>query len=266
MLHPRDDSALGATTHGSHVREMAEFVNIYSRDRGINRFLALVKLFDLLGSAAPAIPGVRAWIQRETKLGNESLRIEVERTGNADLLQAYQWSLAVNARIEELVRNCPPFPLVRESLEHVSQWADILVTSTTPCEALRREWSEHAIEHYPAVIAGQELGAKREHIGIVMAQGYDRNKAIMIGDAPGDLQSRTGQRHSLLSRSIRAGRKGRGTISSTKPQASSEAASTRAITSRHWLRISWRVCRNTDSLLHRQYFHLAFDPEQVVQK
>jgi phosphoglycolate phosphatase-like HAD superfamily hydrolase len=171
------------------AREMAEFVNIYSRDRGINRFLALVKLFDLLGSAAPAIPGLRAWIQRETKLGSESLRMEVERTGDPDLRQAYHWSLAVNGRIEELVRNCTPFRLVRESLEHVSRWADILVTSTTPCDALRREWSEHGIEHYPTVIAGQELGAKREHIGIVMARGYFPDNAIMIGDAPGDYKA-----------------------------------------------------------------------------
>lgn len=171
------------------VREMAEFVNIYSRDRGINRFLALVKLFDLLGTAAPHVPGVRAWIQRESKLGNDSLRVEVERSGDADLRQAYEWSLGVNARVAELVRNCPPFPLVRESLERISHWADILVTSTTPRETLRREWSEHAIDRYPAVIAGQELGAKREHIGIVMAQGYQRDKAIMIGDAPGDLNA-----------------------------------------------------------------------------
>src|SRR5438552_19151250 len=62
-----------------YAREAAEFVNLYSRSRGINRFPALLETLDWL-RRRPEVRrrGVRidlpktpvAWIQREAKLGN----------------------------------------------------------------------------------------------------------------------------------------------------------------------------------------------------
>ena len=46
----------------------------------------------------------------------------------------------------------------------MSVFADLIIVSQTPLEALEREWKEHNLEKYVNVIAGQEHGTKTEHI------------------------------------------------------------------------------------------------------
>jgi len=180
-----------------YARDAAEFVNLYSRWRGINRFPALTMTFDLLKEWSevqrrhcpiPEAQALRDWIKRETKLGNPALKIEVERTGDPVLKQALAWSEAVNDAIADLVHEVPPFPFVRESLIEITKWADVLVCSATPTPALQREWEEHDIAKYTIAIAGQEMGSKREHLALVKDK-YPAGNVLMIGDALGDLQA-----------------------------------------------------------------------------
>jgi phosphoglycolate phosphatase-like HAD superfamily hydrolase len=184
-----------------YARAAAEFVNLYSKWRGINRFPALTMVFDLLEDwpevqrRTVKIPGakpLRDWIGRETKLANPALRAEVQKTGDPVLRQALQWSEAVNATVEDIVRGVPPFPFVCESLEKISAWADVIVCSATPGEALVREWEEHGIARFPSVIAGQEMGSKKEHLQMAIQGRYDKSRVIMIGDAPGDMKAARG--------------------------------------------------------------------------
>jgi len=139
--------------------------------------------------AIPELPDLAAWTERETKLGNPALETEVERTGNAELARCLDWSLTINERVAELVKGVPPFPGVRESLELLSGTADMMVVSATPCEALEREWHEHGIADHMAVIAGQELGKKAEHLALTAGGKYPPEKILMIGDAPGDMKA-----------------------------------------------------------------------------
>lgn len=181
-----------------YARSAAEFVNLYSQWRGINRFPALIMVFDLLrewpdvqrrNAPIPEAQPLRDWIARESKLGNPALRAEVQRVPDPILAQALRWSEAVNASIADLVHDVPPFPFVRESLEKITAWADVLVCSATPGEALVREWQEHDIAKYAQAIAGQEMGSKKEHIHLVANGRYDKSKVLMIGDAPGDMKA-----------------------------------------------------------------------------
>ncbi len=181
-----------------YAREAAEFVNLYSKWRGINRFPALTMVMDLLRDRPevlarhvhiPQLQGVRDWIDRETKLGNPTLEAEVEKTGDADLKQTVDWSRAVNETIADVVHGVPPFPFVRESLEKLGPAADLMVCSATPNEALNKEWEEHDIAKYVAAICGQEIGTKKESLGQCAAHGYAENHVLMIGDAPGDMQA-----------------------------------------------------------------------------
>ena len=184
-----------------YARAAAEFVNLYSKWRGINRFPALTMTFDLLKEwpevqrrkvEIPEAVSLREWIKRETKLGNPVLEAEVRKTADPVLKQALDWSKAVNASVADLVHHVPPFPFVRESLSKISEWADIIVCSATPYEALRREWEEHDIARYTQVIAGQEMGSKKEHIQFASSGRYDKDKVLMIGDAPGDMKAAQG--------------------------------------------------------------------------
>jgi phosphoglycolate phosphatase-like HAD superfamily hydrolase len=184
-----------------YVRATSEFVNLYSKWRGINRFPALTMAFDLLSEwpevqkrqvTIPDVPSLREWIDKETKLGNPVLQAEVDKTNDKVLIQALDWSVAVNETVAEMVHDVPPFPFVKESIEKISEWADIIVCSATPYEALRREWEEHDIAKFTQVIAGQEMGSKKEHIHLASENRYKTENVLMIGDAPGDMKAARG--------------------------------------------------------------------------
>jgi phosphoglycolate phosphatase-like HAD superfamily hydrolase len=178
------------------ARAAAEFVNLYSKWRGINRFPALTKTFELLrdwpdamrrGVRIPDVPTLDAWIHSGVALGNPTLKAEVQKTGDPILKQTLEWSEAVNRTIADVVEGVPPFPYFRESVAELSRRADIICVSATPGEALEREWQEHDIAQYAAVIAGQEMGSKKEHLRLAAGGKYEKDRVLMIGDAPGDL-------------------------------------------------------------------------------
>lgn len=181
-----------------YVRTAAEFINLYSKWRGTNRFPALTLVFEFLeqwpevkerGARIPAVSSLRDWIAKESKLGNPTLKMEVDKTKDPILEQALIWSEAVNTTVADMVHHIPPFPYVKESLAKISEWADVIVCSSTPIEALNREWAENDIEKYTRFIAGQELGSKREHIQMATEGKYPKDHVLMIGDAPGDMKA-----------------------------------------------------------------------------
>ncbi len=176
-----------------YAREAAEFVNLYSKSRGINRFPALIETLEWLqkrpevrarGIKITLPDGLVQWIKSETKLGNPALKAAVEASGDPHLKQAFTWSVAVNEAVARIVRGVPPFPFLRESLERLAPKADLIVISATPNEALTREWEEHDLARYVRAICGQEIGTKKESLGV--ARRYPPNHALMVGDAPGD--------------------------------------------------------------------------------
>ena len=180
------------------LRECAEFVNLYSRWRGQNRFPALLKTFALLADRADAhISGIKlpdtaalkAFINSGLPLSNTALEKEVDRTGDAELVRLLLWSLAVNTNVERLVKDVAPFCGVHECLEKICAVADLIVVSQTPEEALIREWQASGLKHFPVLIAGQELGTKAEHLQLAAGKKYTADRVLMIGDALGDLQA-----------------------------------------------------------------------------
>jgi phosphoglycolate phosphatase-like HAD superfamily hydrolase len=190
---PNIINSYGLQGISKYAREAAEFVNLYSKSRGINRFPALIETLEWLRKR----PEVRArgvnvsipdrlveWIRTETKLANPALSKAVEKTGDPHLKQALEWSIAVNETVARIVRGVPPFPFLRESLEKLAPNADLIVISATPNEALTREWEEHDLSRYVRAICGQEIGTKKESLSV--AKKYPPNHALMVGDAPGD--------------------------------------------------------------------------------
>jgi phosphoglycolate phosphatase-like HAD superfamily hydrolase len=188
----------GLQAVSKYAREAAEFVNLYSKWRGINRFPALIDVIDLLADRdevkkrnfkLPDIGALRKWVETESKLGNPALEEIVRKTNDPVLVRALKWSKAVNESVAKIVRDVPPFPFVRESLGKMIGKADVVVVSATPSEALEREWAEHDIAKYAKVIAGQEMGSKKECLGFAKGMRYTDRHTLMIGDAPGDLKA-----------------------------------------------------------------------------
>ncbi len=181
-----------------YARETWEFVNLYSKTRGTNRFLALIESLGLLSSrpevkarnvVIPDLSPLHEWTQKESKLGNPTLA-EYAKTANNEIIdRALVWSLCVNADIKDMIYDIPPFPLVRDCLIKMTDHADAMVVSQTPIEALEREWKENDLDCFVRIIAGQEYGTKAEHLALAAKGKYQDNKILMIGDAPGDMKA-----------------------------------------------------------------------------
>lgn len=181
-----------------YARETWEFVNLYSKYRGVNRFVAVCETFRLLkkrpevqkrGVLLPDTSPLEEWIRQETKLGNPALEKYLNRMGDPFLKTALTWSYGVNASVEALVYGLAPYPVVLDSLKIMAEKADVLVVSQTPEEALQREWKENEIDGFVRFIAGQEHGTKAEHLELAAKGKYPDENILMLGDAPGDYEA-----------------------------------------------------------------------------
>jgi phosphoglycolate phosphatase-like HAD superfamily hydrolase len=195
---PNTIRCYGLQAASKYAREAAEFVNLYSRWRGINRFPSLTMTIDLLrerpevtrrGVKLPDLEPLRRWCGSGKPLANPSLKEEIAATKDAALALALEWSEAVNRDIAAMVHGVSPFPYVRECLERIREFADAMCVSATPIGALTAEWKEHDLAQYVCLIAGQEVGSKKDVIRAAAASGYEPAKVLMIGDAPGDLEA-----------------------------------------------------------------------------
>lgn len=196
----------GLQAVSKYAREAVEFVNLYSKWRGTNRWPALILALDLIRVRPEVIARhcnvaeankVREFIASGKPLSNDGLKAHMaERASDAradsELKLALEWSVAVNHMIADIVHDLPPFPYVRESLELLASKADMVVVSQTPTEALRREWAEHSIDKKVRAIAGQELGTKKQHVKMAAGGKYAPHHVLVVGDALGDLEAARG--------------------------------------------------------------------------
>jgi phosphoglycolate phosphatase-like HAD superfamily hydrolase len=179
------------------VRETAEFVNLYSRRRGQNRFTALLQTFDLLrerpevreaGVAIPNLRSLRAFVASGSPLGNPSLE-EAARPGDPELTSVLRWSRNVNTAIARLDYRVRPFAAACKALPLIRAHSDSICVSQTPAEALNREWRDHDLAQYVDAIASQELGTKAEQMRLASGGRYKPGRVLVLGDAPGDQEA-----------------------------------------------------------------------------
>jgi len=177
------------------VWEVATFVNLYSRWRGTNRFVALARTFELLsrrrdvrGRVLPDMTPLRDWLAGESSPSNHTLAATCECFSLAAVLA---WSREVNSRVERLTGDVLPFPEARAGLATLAEAADVVVVSATPAEALAREWSRCGLAGHVRWIAGQEAGGKAALLR-GLASRYAPGCAMMVGDAPSDLEAARG--------------------------------------------------------------------------
>jgi phosphoglycolate phosphatase-like HAD superfamily hydrolase len=185
------------------ARECKVFADLFSRTRGANRHKTLKRiLVELLpshpmvkarGFEVPQLPHYCAWVDDPAStLSDDGLRQAVAQAdgpAKKELELVLAWSERVNWAVEQIVRNVPPFPLVRESLRKLQGRADVVVVSATPGTALAQEWAEHDLAQYVAGIAGQEMGTKAQQLQAATQGRYQANHVLMVGDAPDDLKA-----------------------------------------------------------------------------
>jgi phosphoglycolate phosphatase-like HAD superfamily hydrolase len=183
------------------ARQCKIFADLYSKTRGANRHITIARILEELLPSHPmvkerafSVPDFShycAWVKDPNSLlSMQGLRDAAEAASSDEakhqLRQALAWSLRVDEMVREIVKGIPPIPGVHESLSCLQDQADIMVCSSTPREALEREWAEHGLDRYVQLIASQELGTKAEHLELATRGKYEKDRALMIGDAPGD--------------------------------------------------------------------------------
>ena len=185
----------GLQAVSSLVRETAEFVNLYSDGRGLNRWLALLRVFALLaarpevaqrGAHVPAGTSLRRFVASGFPLSGSGLRRYAALHPDPELDTALVWTDEVDERIADMVHDVPPFQGVRESLAAAAAAADLMVVSATPLDALSREWVEHDLARHMNLVAGQEAGTKGRHLELAAKGRYADDHILLVGDAPAD--------------------------------------------------------------------------------
>ena len=167
-------------------------LNLYTQTRGINRFKGLAETFKIISEKGIKIEDIDSllnWVDTTNELSNRSLKDEIEKTDSKSLKMALEWSLNVNEAIENLPKGDEPFENVKEGLEALSKIVDISVVSSANGEALNDEWNRNELVPYLRALLGQEAGTKQYCIAELKKKGYDSEKILMVGDAPGDLQA-----------------------------------------------------------------------------
>ncbi len=169
-------------------------INLYTLTRGINRFKGLALVLKEIDKTYRKIEDVEtliAWAENAKELSNDALKREIESNPNSISLQkALSWSIAVNRSINDLPEETKlPFPLAKEGLAHAHERADVAIVSSANLDAVLEEWEKHGLLEHVDIVLAQNAGSKAFCIGELLKKGYDKDKVLMCGDAPGDLQA-----------------------------------------------------------------------------
>ena len=174
------------------VTEIEQYVNLYSKDRGINRFPGLLMTFEKMieeGIFDKDVSDLDAFVKSGRGFSTKALEDFIAETKSEFLNEVLAWN---NLSDELFAKNCEdiqPFKFVKEALSKAQEKAVIGVISSATKEGLETDWAGGGISQYASVILGKENGSKKEQLKSEADGKYDKDKILMIGDAIGDLEA-----------------------------------------------------------------------------
>ena len=169
-------------------------INLFSMTRGINRFKGLALALGEINEKYTPITGIAAlqqWADTAPALSNDAVAKAAEDAQEPDaklvLQKALSWSKAVNASIVKLPEELKvPYDGAKEGLAAAHIFADVAMVSSANRDAVEEEWGKFGLLEHTDIVLAQDIGSKAACIAEMLKFGYDRNKVVMIGDAPGD--------------------------------------------------------------------------------
>ncbi|MFU2205528.1 HAD family hydrolase [Streptococcus pluranimalium] len=160
-------------------------INLYSRTRGVNRFVGLVMALD--GVGVKGIERLKKWVNATTSLSNVSLEKEVMSNTSDDLQKALDWSNEVNRQIKAYEGDALAFSGALSGLEKLHELGKVYVVSSANKEAVEEEWIGQGLINHIDDLYCQDRGKKEDVIAALIKVGYRPENILMIGDSPGDL-------------------------------------------------------------------------------
>lgn len=168
-------------------------VNLYTMTRGINRFKGLALALREIDGKYKKIDGVdelENWAANAPALSNDGVKSAIEAGGGEVLRKALSWSVKVNESINALPFEVKkPFDGVLEGLKYAHSVADIAIVSSANLQAVEEEWALYGLLEHVDILLAQNVGSKAFCIAELLKKGYDQDKVLMTGDAPGDLDA-----------------------------------------------------------------------------
>ena len=165
-------------------------INLYSLNRGINRFkglaMALTEI-DAQYTHIDHLSDLQQWVNSGAAPSNDALQKAIDETGSPMLQKALRWSKAVNTAITKLPEDLKrPFPGAKDGLAAASQFADVAIVSSANRDAVLEEWTKHSLLDHVDIVLAQDCGSKAHCIAEMLKFGYALDHVLMVGDAPGD--------------------------------------------------------------------------------
>ncbi len=183
----------GLESWKNEILERWNVINLFSMTRGINRFKGLAMALGEINQQYTPIAGIEAlqhWADTAPALSNDGVIKAMETAeGEAKVIfqKALAWSKAVNAAIVELDEALKvPYQGAKEGLAAAHQFADVAMVSSANRDAVEEEWGKFGLLQHTDIVLAQDVGSKAACIKEMLKFGYDPNKVVMIGDAPGD--------------------------------------------------------------------------------
>ncbi|MEE0109278.1 MAG: HAD hydrolase-like protein [Oscillospiraceae bacterium] len=169
-------------------------INLFSMTRGINRFKGLAMALGEIDRKYKPIPGIQAlqhWAETAPALSNDGAAKAAAEAADPEakriLEKALSWSKAVNAAIVKLPEELKvPYEGAKEGLAAAHQFADVAMVSSANRDAVEEEWGKFGLLQHTDIVLAQDVGSKAACIREMLKFGYDANKVLMVGDAPGD--------------------------------------------------------------------------------
>ena len=169
-------------------------INLFSMTRGINRFKGLAMALGEINEKYQPITGIAAlqhWADTAPALSNDAVAKAAADAADADAKlvfeKALSWSKAVNAAIVELDEALKvPYDGAKEGLAAAHTFADVAMVSSANRDAVEEEWGKFGLLEHTDIVLAQDIGSKAACIKEMLKFGYDLDKVVMVGDAPGD--------------------------------------------------------------------------------
>ena len=169
-------------------------INLFSMTRGINRFKGLAMALGEINEKYQPITGIAAlqhWADTAPALSNDAVAKAAADATDADAKlvfeKALSWSKAVNAAIVELDEALKvPYDGAKEGLAAAHTFADVAMVSSANRDAVEEEWGKFGLLEHTDIVLAQDIGSKAACIKEMLKFGYDLDKVVMVGDAPGD--------------------------------------------------------------------------------
>ena len=169
-------------------------INLFSMTRGINRFKGLAMALKEIDGKYKKIIGVDAlveWAENAPALSNDAVAKAAADASDADAKlvfeKALSWSKAVNAAIVALDESLKvPYAGAKEGLAAAHIFADVAMVSSANRDAVEEEWGKFGLLEHTDIVLAQDVGSKAACIAAMLKFGYDPDKVVMVGDAPGD--------------------------------------------------------------------------------